>query len=92
MAKELAKLDIKSDSIYIFLAGGIRPKAFKNDNDFEDKYKIHFYDFGCITPSRKCLINYNWVVFNFLETKYGKVWRKEIRKDVIGLKEWKEQN
>lgn len=88
-AGELAKEDIKNKKINLFLVGGIAPVVYTTDKEFEEKYKIVYVDYGCISPKLNCLINYNETVFNYLNQEYGKKWRKEIRKDVIGLKNWK---
>jgi hypothetical protein len=91
-AKIIAKQDIENDSIFILLSSGISPVVYTTDSIFEVKYKVHFNDYGCSGASKGNMKNYNYVVFDFLETKYGKVWRKEIRKDAIGFKEWKRNN
>jgi hypothetical protein len=85
---ELFKNDIKSKTIFLFLQGGIEPIVYSTDKKFEKKYGIYFQDFGCISPNYKCIIKYNYKVFDYLTMKYGEKWKKEIREDVIGLKEW----
>ena len=86
---ELIKTDFKNDNVYLFLNGGIAPVEYTTDKDFENKYGIHFYDFGCEPPNEKCVIEYNSRVFDYLTETYGKKWKREIRDDVIGFKEWK---
>ncbi len=91
-AAKIAEIDLKKGQSYIFLSGGIAPKVYSNDSIFEKKYNIQFYDFGCVAAQKECIIHYNSIVFNSLKKQYGKKWQKEIRKDVIGLKEWKKNN
>ena len=85
---ELFKKDITNRTVFLFLQGGIAPVVYTTDQEFESKYGIYFHDFGCISPDYKCIIKYNSRVFDYLAKNYGKKWKKEIRKDVIGLKEW----
>lgn len=89
---EWIKADFKNKNVYLFLQGGIAPIEYTTDKDFENKYGIYFYDFGCVPPTEKCVIEYNSQVFDYLTKKYGKKWKREIRNDVIGFKEWKRKN
>ena len=53
---------------------------------FEKKYGVKYEIYGCIAPDQDdCMISYNKVVFAYLDGKFGKAWRKEIRKDVVGF-------
>ena len=49
---------------------------------FERKYKIDYFDFGCTPAPSDCIKEYNEKVFELLDKKYGKEWRKNVRKDV----------
>ena len=60
--------------------------AIEYQDKFEKKYNIEYYDFGCTPPNEECVIQYNKTIFANLDKKYGRKWRKEVRKDVIGLK------
>ncbi len=84
--KEIAETDIKKKKPRLLLIGSIAPMIYKNQGEFEKKYNIEYYDFGCTPPSEECVIQYNKTVFEYLDKKYGQNWRKEVRKDVIGLK------
>lgn len=86
---ERIKADFKNNTIFLFLQSGIAPIIYDSDKDFENKYGIYFSDFGCIAPDYKCVIEYNNHVFDYLNETFGKKWMKEIRKDIIGFKEWK---
>lgn len=84
--KTLAINDIKQDSIKLYLAGGIVPFANSlEDNEFEHKYEIEYYEFGCTPPTFECIEEYNKVIFAYLDEKYGSIWRQDVRKDVLFL-------
>ena len=86
---EWLKSDIDNKTIILFLESGEVPKVYANDKNFENKYGIYFYDFGDVgMPDYKCVIKYNYLVFDYLTKVYGKRWKKEIRKDIIGLSKW----
>ena len=91
-AEQLANEDISNGTPFLLLAGGIAPVIIATDPEFERKYKIYFYDYGCTGPDDKYIAAYNKVVFEHLTRKYQKSWIKEIRQDVIGLKDWKKQD
>jgi hypothetical protein len=84
-----AATDIESKKIRILFSGGFGGMPdFKNEKDkrFQKKYKVEFYSQGCLRYG----INddeegYNKTIFKYLDSKYGKSWRKEIRKDAIGF-------
>ncbi|KGO85210.1 FEKKY domain-containing protein [Flavobacterium suncheonense] len=83
--KEIAEIDIQNKKPRLLLIGSIAPIFYSNQGKFEKKYEIKYYDFGCTPPSEECVIQYNKTVFDYLDKKYGRKWRKEVRKDVIGL-------
>jgi hypothetical protein len=86
--REKALKDIKAKRPMILLQGGIAPVVYTTDRTFENRYKISFNDFGCVAGDRQeCLITYNKTIFDYLDKTYGKKWRKEIRKDAIGLRD-----
>lgn len=85
----LFEADVKNNSIFLFLVSGINSVTHEKDDIFENKYQIYYKDFGCISPSNECMIQYNQRVFEFLNKKFGNEWLKEICEDVIGFKEWR---
>ncbi|GAA4771358.1 MULTISPECIES: hypothetical protein [Flavobacterium] len=89
-AETFAKEDIKNNSIFIYLKIGWGPMVYNTDKDFETKYNIQFNDEGC--TGSKFSIYYNFIIYAHLSKNFGKKWEKEIRKDVIGFKEWKKTN
>lgn len=88
-AKTIAINDINDNKVKVLIVGGIAPIEYTTDKSFEDKYQIEFYDYGDLSAKYDCMKYYNFEIFDYLTDKYGKKWRKEIRKDVFVLKEWK---
>jgi hypothetical protein len=86
---EWFKSDVKTHKTFLFIQGGEAPHVYTTDKNFEKKYKIHFNDLGCIVLDLKCITRYNNQVFDYLTSIYGKKWVKEIRKDIVGLSQWK---
>ena len=70
------------------MPGGIAPIIYTTDKDFQEKYHVGYNVFGCIAPDLdECLKVYNKTIFEYLDKTYGKKWRRDVRKDVIGLKD-----
>lgn len=85
--REKALKDIQNNSPSILMQGGIVSVIKASDKDFEKKYKVSFWDLGCVVSDDiECLIAYNKTVFEYLDKTVGKEWRREIRKDVIGFR------
>lgn len=80
---KLAQADISKGKIKFLVRGGFAPKHYEGEAVFEKKYKIKYYQFGCVSPESISIADYNKVVANYLDGKYGKRWRKEVRKDVV---------
>jgi len=87
----IADQDIAKNKINLLIVGGIAPAVYPSDQTFEEKYQVTYYDYGDLAAKGECMFNYNSKVFDYLTEKYGKTWRKEVRKDVYGLKEWKKR-
>lgn len=81
-----ANADIKKGKLKFMIQGGIAPTRVKGQEIFEKKkYGVEYYDLGCVGPSDIRIKDYNKVIASFMDRKYGKVWRKEVRKDVRGI-------
>lgn len=81
-----ARRDILNDSILLLLPGGLVTRAITDEDfKFEEKYNVKFLSRGCIRFGEDNEAEYNKFMFKYLDEKYGKKWRKEVRKDVIGL-------
>lgn len=85
-ATKLANQDIANGTPFLLLPSGISPVVYTTDKTFEDKYKVFYYESGCTGPTEKFAVEYNKTIFKHLTNKYGKKWRKQIRKDVIGIR------
>jgi len=83
--REKALKDIKNGEINILESSGIAPVIYKSDSKFAEKYNVKFIEYGCEPIATESLYEYNRTVFEYLDKKYGKKWRKEIRKNIIGL-------
>lgn len=83
--QEIAEIDIQLNKPRLLIIGSIAPVIYKNQEKFERKYKIEYFDFGCVSPDEECIKQYNKCIFNYLDTKFGQKWRNEVRKDVVGL-------
>jgi hypothetical protein len=80
--------DIENKTIFLYLSSGIAPIRYYEDEKFENDYGIYFFEFGCVTPNYKCIVEYNKLVFEYLTNKYGEKWMQEIRSDVIEVDKW----
>ena len=83
---KLASADLKKGAVKFLIRGGIVSTRVKGQEVFEKKYNIHYYDFGCVMPSNISIEDYNKIVANYMDRKYGKGWRKEVRKDIQGIR------
>lgn len=85
-----AKKDIVNGNIRILFSGGFGGMPdFNNEDDlaFQKKYGVKFYSLGCFRGGDdENQEAYNNRIFKYLDEKFGKTWRIEIRKDAIGFK------
>jgi hypothetical protein len=85
--KKGALNNISKGEIQLLLPGGIAGAPYlHSDTIFEKKYNVTFILLGCVRYPGGNQLEYNTEMFKYLDEQYGEVWRKEIRKDVIGLK------
>jgi hypothetical protein len=84
-SKEKANADLKKGKVEFLIQGGIVARRFEGDQAFELSYNIQYRDLGCLMPADLCLDVYNQEVAVHLDQKYGKGWRKQVRRDVPGL-------
>lgn len=81
--KETAIYDVKNKKIQLLLKSGIAPKMYDNQDAFCKKYSVKYIELGCMGDSKACLRQYNRVMANYLDKKFGKKWRKDVREDVL---------
>ena len=86
---EIAKQDLKNGKPRLLIYGGIAPVEYTNQHIFEEKYHIEYFSYGCISPPYNCVLEYNQLIFDYLTDNYGKKWKREVRKDVVGIKKKK---
>lgn len=91
-AKKLAQIDIENKVLVLFLQSGISSITYPNDTLFQNKYNLFYFELGCVSQEPSIIESYNLQVFKFLDGKFGKDWRKKIRKDIIGFKKYKKSN
>ncbi|WP_025146132.1 hypothetical protein [Pedobacter jeongneungensis] len=82
---KLANADLKIGRVKFLIRGGIVSTYVKGQEVFEKKYGIAYYSFGCIMPTNISIEDYNKVVASYMDRKYGKGWRTEVRKDIQGI-------
>lgn len=80
---EQAEIEWNNGKAKLLLIGSIAPTAnSSSDEKFEKKFNIKYYDFGCSPPIEECVKLYNERMFELMDKKYGKAWRKTVRSDV----------
>ena len=90
VAVQLAEKDIANKLPLLCLFGSIAPTVMvSSDFQFEQKFQVHYYEYGCSPAENVCMVVYNSQIFKYLFDKYGDRWMKLVRKDAIGLEEWK---
>ena len=90
VAVQLAEKDIANKLPFLCLFGSIAPTVMvPSDFQFEQKFQVHYYEYGCSPAENACMVAYNSRVFKYLSDKYGDRWMKLVRKDTIGFNEWK---
>ncbi|OYU97385.1 MAG: hypothetical protein CFE21_03585 [Bacteroidetes bacterium B1(2017)] len=85
ISAERARKEIASGHAKLYLTADKSVLKQAGDDDFQTKYSIGYINLGSQCSSIKQATEYNKVVFRHLDKEYGKEWRKEARKDVLGL-------
>lgn len=88
-AASLAERDIQAGTPYLILTSGEAPVVITTDAAFERQFHIDYFEMGCISPAPAAVQAYNSRIFAYLQATYGKAWRRRVRPDVVGLKQWK---
>ena len=88
----LANSDIANKTLHLLLLTGISPIVYSTDLHFENEFAVKYLESGCTGPKEEFATEYNTVIFKYLTQQYGKEWLKNVRKDVIGLSNYKRSN
>jgi hypothetical protein len=89
----LADFDIRQNKFRLFCGVAFKSVFAEGDKDFEKKYNVRYHIVGDFLRSSVAqMTSYNMVVADYLDKKYGKGWRLEIRRDVLGLMQKKTVN
>lgn len=92
-AKQKFEQDLKAQKLKIYLLGGIASVIKKEDFEFEKKYNIKYYDFGCTPPPNfKFYEQYNQLVFNHLFKENDKDWIALTNKNAFSFTKWTASN
>ena len=91
-AARLADRDIAAGHPFLILQSGIAPAIYSGDSIFSKKFRVTYWEEGCSGPGLVPMQAYNARVFDYLQQKYGSTWRKSVRRDVVGLNQWKKAN
>jgi hypothetical protein len=80
---ERAKKDIENNQQRLLCHLGYATYHFsEKDSAFEKKYGVSYYTFADMPIQADCMYLYNKTVAEYLDKKYGKAWRTEVRWDV----------
>lgn len=78
--------DLKTNKIKLFLIGGIAPTHVQGQEQYEKKFNFQYYDYGCTPEAKECSKAYSAKAFKYLDQKFGRSWRKQVRQDVLYLR------
>lgn len=80
---------MRAGTLFLVLASGIAPVFFATDSVFKREFKVQYFEEGCVAPASAYLVAYNHFVFDHLQATYGSTWRRKVRKDLVGPREWR---
>lgn len=78
-----AEADILNGTPKLLKVMGDAPVTSSFKQKFELKYNVEYIVFGCLPPLEECVKTYNKTIFNYLDKKYGRKWRKEVDPVII---------
>lgn len=80
--QQKAILDIEKKTPYLLCSLGYSSYQFNSiDSLFEKKYGVEYYSFGDEPIPNDCMLLYNIKIAEYLDIKFGDIWRKEVRWD-----------
>lgn len=85
-AEKQFELDLKNNSLKIYVQGGIVSALKKEDVEFAKSYNISYYEFGCLAPANpQYYQEYNNLVFKQLDQRFGSEWQSKLNRSSIGI-------
>lgn len=91
-AARLADHDIAAGYLFLILKSGISPVVYSGDSAFCKKFGVVYWEEGCTGPKYTCMEAYNKQVFEHLTALHQKTWRRTVRPDVVGYKQWRKKH
>jgi hypothetical protein len=87
-AVALAERDIKAKTPFLILMSGGGPVVITTDAAFERQVQIHYVEMRCTSLPLASVRAYNARTLAYLQIAYGNTWRRHVRPDVVGLRQW----
>ncbi|MCB0637224.1 MAG: hypothetical protein KDC54_11430 [Lewinella sp.] len=88
-ARSLARIDLTNGEPYLILPGSLAPVVYASEPRFEEAYQVRYYYRGCTGAEYTLVAAYNEVVLDHLQQYFSRRWRRLIRRDVIGFRDWR---
>ena len=89
---EVVVIEVNQNTKTIYILGGIMSVITKEDLAFAKKYNLKFDDFGCLAPVNfEVYETKNALIFEYLNTTYGKQWQNEMKSNAMGFDKWKKK-
>lgn len=85
-ATALAERDIQAGTPFLVLTSGEAPIVRTTDAAFERQFHVEYFEMGCTSPSPVAVRAYNARIAAYLQTTYGRAWRRRVRSDVVGVR------
>jgi hypothetical protein len=78
--------DISNNALQFICGMGEAPlNMTANDTAFEKEFGLKYEITGCMYPPFEIAISYNRTIAEYLDKKFGTIWRKKVRPDVYGV-------
>ena len=83
---QTARVDFEQHQALFYVYGGIAPSMYYPNIEFEKKYGVSFYMFGCrVDLLEECAYENNNVISQLMDEKYGIGWREELPYTIEGI-------
>lgn len=80
--------DLKNDSLkFLMIFNAFSKPLSASDHHFEKRYNVMYYGYGdgCTGNVQECIDTYNQKTAKYLDSKFGKSWRRKVNKFVSGI-------